>query len=90
MKTEVTLAADLGGTNLRTAVVDRNGAILYRTRRETPPGDDLDAIIQAIIESLNDCRMSAEQFQIKAICVAVPVQSTSNSEQYFWLRICRL
>jgi glucokinase len=72
MKTQVTIAADLGGTNLRTAVVDSDGAILYRTRRETPPGDNLDAIIRAITESISECRKSAEQFQIKAISAAVP------------------
>src|SRR4028118_1110439 len=72
MKTEVTFAADLGGTNLRTAVVDRDGAILCRTRRETPPGDNLDAIVQAITESIDECRRSAKQFKIKAVGAAVP------------------
>lgn len=46
MDKEIVLAADLGGTNLRMAAIDRQGTILYRTRRETPRGECVNEIIR--------------------------------------------
>ena len=50
MSKDVVLAADLGGTNLRMAAVDRHGKILYRTKRETPRGERAEEIVQAGVE----------------------------------------
>ncbi|HEY0426691.1 MAG TPA: ROK family protein [Pyrinomonadaceae bacterium] len=72
MNKEIVLAADLGGTNLRMAAIDREGGVLYRTRRETPRGDGADKILQAIVESANECRENCVDVQIKAISAAVP------------------
>jgi glucokinase len=72
MDKEIVLAADLGGTNLRMAAIDRHGKILYRAKRETPRGEFADEIVRAIVESARECRQNCADFQIKVICVAVP------------------
>ncbi len=69
---EIVLAADLGGTNLRMAAVDRDGKILYRTKRTTPR-DSAQDIVNSIVESANECREKIEKnCEIKSIGVAVP------------------
>jgi hexokinase len=60
MNREIVLAADLGGTNLRMAAIDCQGTILYRTRRETPRGECADEIVEAIVESANECRENCD------------------------------
>lgn len=72
MSKEVILAADLGGTNLRMAAVDRQGKILYRTKRETPRGERAEEIVQAIVQAANECREKCPEFQVAAISAAVP------------------
>ena len=66
------LAVDLGGTNLRMAAVDRQGKILYRTKRETPRGERAEEIIQAIAQTAAECREKCAGLQIEAISAAVP------------------
>lgn len=51
--TELTIGVDVGGTKIAAGVVDEQGAILYRVRRETRP-DDADAIISTIIDVVRD------------------------------------
>ncbi|HEX8567363.1 MAG TPA: ROK family protein [Pyrinomonadaceae bacterium] len=72
MTTEITLAADLGGTNLRMAAVDADGSILYRTRRETPRVERADEVVGAIVEAAEECRANCREFKIKALAAAVP------------------
>lgn len=72
MGKEIVLAADLGGTNLRMAVVDHQGKILYRVRRETPRGESAGEIVEAIVKSAAECRESSADFQVRGICLAVP------------------
>jgi glucokinase len=69
---EIVLAADLGGTNLRMAVIDPSGAVLFRTRRETPRGECPDEIVRAIVECAIECQKNCSDFQVRAICAAVP------------------
>jgi glucokinase len=70
MASEIVLATDLGGTNLRMAAVSREGTILYRTKRETPKSDQADDIVSAIVESAKECQENVGT--AKAIGVAVP------------------
>ncbi len=70
---EIVIAVDLGGTNLRTAAIDRAGAILFRTKRETPrDAVRAEEIARAIVESVAKCRENCAYFQVKAIAAAVP------------------
>lgn len=72
MDKEIVLAADLGGTNLRMAAVDRQGTILCRAVRETPNGENLEEIVRAIIETAIECRENCADFKVAAISAAVP------------------
>lgn len=72
MNSKIVLAADLGGTNLRMAAVDKNGQILYRTKRATPNSENIIEIVRAIVEAARECRKNSAGFQIKAIAAAVP------------------
>lgn len=47
--TGLTVGVDVGGTKIAAGVVDEDGAILHRTRRETRP-DDADALMASIID----------------------------------------
>jgi len=70
---KIVLACDLGGTNLRMAAVDRHGAILYRTKRETPKSDRADEVVRTIVEAALECReKTLESGKIESIAVAVP------------------
>ena len=72
MSKEVVLAVDLGGTNLRMATVNRQGTILYRTKRETPRGERAEEIVQAIVQTVGECREKNPDFRVRAISAAVP------------------
>lgn len=72
MKSEIVLAADLGGTNLRMAAVNANGEILHRVKIDTPQAQHAQEIVQAIVAAAEECRKQIKRGEIKAIAVAVP------------------
>jgi glucokinase len=45
----LTIGVDMGGTNMQAAVVDREGRVLARTRRDTP-ADDVEAAREVIVD----------------------------------------
>lgn len=53
------IAADVGGTNLRAAIVYEGGTISHRTQRPTPAAEGPDAIVAAIAGLLRDVRDAA-------------------------------
>ncbi len=70
---KIILAADLGGTNLRMAVINYDGKILYRSKRATPTSKKAKAVVQAIVESAMKCQHSSIQHgKVSAIVMAVP------------------
>lgn len=70
---EMVLAIDLGGTNLRMAVIDREGNILHQIKSETPKTNKVDEIVQVIVESAEFCRSKVKEIgNIIAISAAVP------------------
>ncbi len=68
---QVVLAADLGGTNLRMAAIDRDGQILYQTRRETPREESAEQIVSVILDAAKECLLNIDE-QVSAIAAAVP------------------
>src|SRR5436309_13540952 len=68
------IAADLGGTNLRAATIDRNGRIHERTKHHTPKAEKPDEIVRAIVGAARECESrSIEQgARIRAVSVVVP------------------
>lgn len=55
------LAADLGGTNLRMAVVDDTGAVIHRCRTKTPDSGDYAEVVSRIAETAKECLTAVEQ-----------------------------
>ncbi|MGA9997857.1 MAG: ROK family glucokinase [Pyrinomonadaceae bacterium] len=68
------IAADLGGTNLRTATVDAGGYIHERIKHSTPKAESADEIVRAIVEAARECERLAEARgeTIRAVSVVVP------------------
>ena len=67
--TDTVLSIDLGGTNFRVALMDREGAVLLKDRQPTRIEEGLDAVIARIIESARAVRQGASP---RAIGVAAP------------------
>jgi glucokinase len=64
------LGSDVGGTNLRVALVNSSGEILLRERCPTPKGTDGDAIVDALVSLARACWPA--DIEIEKIGVAVP------------------
>ncbi len=73
-KPEFAFAADLGGTHLRVATVDRNGKVYCRQMQPTPQAEKPDDIVRALIAAVHACeRKTAEQGGvISGVSVVVP------------------
>jgi len=70
---EVVLAADLGGTNLRMAVVSVDGSIPHRLRHSTPASKTSNEIIEAITLLAAECRQTfGSGSDLKKFGIAVP------------------
>jgi glucokinase len=67
----VVIAADLGGTNLRSAAVNESGEILYRTNAPTPRPGTPAAVADLIGRLAEDCRANAGA-EAASFGIAVP------------------
>ena len=56
MTASLALAADIGGTTMRAALVDRSGSVLARTARPTQPERGLDDAAERLVSMLADVR----------------------------------
>ena len=75
MSKDVILTVDLGGTNLRTAAINSDGKILFRTRRETPRTGDAQQIVALITEEIGKCLDAIENeadHRVRGISAVVP------------------
>lgn len=79
MKKEIVLACDLGGTNLRMAAIDREGNILYRTKRDTPKTERAEEILSAIAGAAEECHKNVESDDVLAVAIAAP--ATVNAKK---------
>jgi glucokinase len=66
------LGADVGGTNLRVALVNQNGEVLHRERCPTPAGTDGSEIVEALVSLARTCLAAAGDVPVEKIGVAVP------------------
>src|SRR6478672_9863758 len=67
------LAVDLGGTNLRMAVVREDGQIEHRERCSTPQVNSSEAIASAIAELADRCKSAVDgQENIRILGAAIP------------------
>lgn len=62
------IGVDIGGTKIAAGVVDEDGRIIAKSRRDTDPRDS-DSVDQGVIEA---CRELAEQYDVGAIGLAAP------------------
>lgn len=73
MSKEIILSVDLGGTNLRTAAIDREGNVLFRTKRETPRTENAEDILFLIVDEAEKCRQAVQsEGAIAGIGAVVP------------------
>ena len=71
---EFVLAVDLGGTNLRMAVVGRDGGIIHRERCSTPHTGGAEAIVSAIANLAEKCRSAVDGNSLsRSLAIAAPV-----------------
>jgi glucokinase len=73
-KPEFVFAADLGGTHLRVATINRSGKISCRQMQATPQAEKPNEIVRALVNAVNGCEhTTAEQGGvISAVSVVVP------------------
>lgn len=64
------LAADLGGTHLRVALVDDTGRILEQLKQETPKGDSAELIVDAFASAAK--KWHSDQLPVVAASLMVP------------------
>lgn len=66
-------AADLGGTHLRAATVDRKGKIRFRFKQNTPQVADANAIVDAIVAAVRESQQqNGGVNEISAVSLVVP------------------
>src|SRR5688572_27698480 len=55
MSDDYVLAADLGGTNLRTSAVSRDGSVLHKRQVPTPRSADAKEVVRTIVDEAESC-----------------------------------
>lgn len=80
-KTEVVLAADLGGTHLRVATVDRNGKVSHRLMQPTPQAEDPDEIVRTLINAVHECERQSASLDNSISAFSVVVPGTVNIQE---------
>jgi glucokinase len=72
-KSDLIFSADLGGTHLRAAIVDRAGRIHYRLKQPTPQAEKPDGIVHALVDAAREGeKQTARLGQVSAVSIAVP------------------
>ena len=65
-------AADLGGTHLRAATVDRKGNIRFRFKQNTPQATDANDIVDAVVAAVRESQQQNGGDEISAVSLVVP------------------
>jgi glucokinase len=65
------LAADLGGTHLRVALIDATGAIHSQVKQKSPKGDSPMCVVEALLDAARECGADTEH-DVVAASVMVP------------------
>jgi glucokinase len=80
-ETDLVFAADLGGTNLRSATVDENGRIHFRLKQNTPQADEAEAIVRALVIAVREGKAQSEALGSHLSAVSVVVPGSVNVEK---------
>ena len=67
-------AADLGGTHLRSAIIDQTGKIGFRLKQRTPSAQKPEEIVDALVAVARECEQqnTTGECTIDAVSVVVP------------------
>ena len=66
------IGVDLGGTNLRAAAINRNGAVLERISGATPIEEGPRAVVSDIVRSIEDLRKRFGERDLSGVGIGVP------------------
>lgn len=80
-KSDLIFAADLGGTHLRAATVDRNGRIHQRLKHPTPQAELPAEIVRALVDAAHKCESQIGKSDAKITAVSIAVPGTVNFEE---------
>jgi glucokinase len=69
---DYSIGVDLGGTNLRAASVDRNGAMLQKISGTTGLGGNRDAVIQDMVHSIKELKTRHPGDRLSGVGIGVP------------------
>ncbi len=69
---QTVIAVDLGGTNIRAALCNRQGSILKRHKQLTLADEGPQAVINRIVESIRRVMPDTDPASVKAVAVASP------------------
>jgi glucokinase len=69
---ELVFAADLGGTHMRGALIDRGGKIHVQLKRETPRGSSPTCVVNALVDAARECQSHVAVREIAAAAIMVP------------------
>lgn len=81
LESDLIFAADLGGTHLRSATVDRNGNIHHRLKQPTPQGEEPIEIVRALVNAARECEIQCTPHGRKISAVSVAVPGTVDFEE---------
>ena len=70
--------ADLGGTHLRTAVVDDSGQIYFRAKQQTPRVESAQGIVDALVAAARECDGQSSAAGLSADAISVVAPGTIN------------
>ena len=82
MKPQLICAFDLGGTNLRAAIIDETGRIVSRVQHDTPQAaKSADQIVRALVAAARECESElSDRGAIQAASVVVPGLVNSSNK----------
>jgi glucokinase len=78
LESDLIFVADLGGTHLRAATVDRNGNIHHRLKQPTPQAEQPTEIVRALVNAAHECEVQCTPHGRKISAVSVAVPGTVN------------
>src|SRR4029453_14509063 len=76
---DLVFVADLGGTHLRAALIDRCGNIRYQLKTSTPRVQKPDEIVRALVASARECEQQAREQRGRVVRISVAVPGTINA-----------
>jgi glucokinase len=78
---DLVFVADLGGTHLRAALIDRCGTIRHQLKTSTPRAQKPDEIVRALVTAARECERQTRETQARIIRISVAVPGTINAAE---------